>query len=216
MSLTCPVFCGSRPFASARDDGSADEHIAETRPRAYARDPVMRGEALRERARELPFAREEDPVPRHEYVVEEYLRRSLAVTRGERRARLPGPSGLARDELDSLRIYGDRERHRVVLVLRRHAASGEDYYFVRVRRARDYRLDAPHRNAAVVAPDDAEVEVGVVLLVGAFRAVALGVRHGDARGEVGVLEVFEIREELYVIFRAEVEVYVVGRFVEGV
>ena len=115
---------------------------------------------------------------------------------------------------------GSVERHgaadREIGVRLLHAAAGHDEEAVNVGRARHDRLGAADDDPVRAPPDDAHIGVGHGLFVRPLRAVALGVGHGDAERQVGVLHLMQVGEEARAVAGALIGVDAMRRLPDGV
>ena len=145
------------------------------------------------------FARHEDALPRHQDVLEQYDARRLPVFAGEFGCRLTRPPGLARHDGDAIGVDRHGAADGEIGVLFRMRAARHDEKFVHIGGTCDDRLGARDDDAILPPLLDVDIGVAVFLLAGALRAVALGVRHGDAERQVAILRVVHIGEEALVI-----------------
>ena len=163
--------------------------------------PVDVRERVRDLARELRLAAEEHALPRHEHVVEDRERLHQVVVARDGRLELVGvlAGEAAADELDARRVDRHRERHGVVGVDRAHGALRDDHELVRDHRAGRVRLGAAHDDAVGATLDDAQVEVGVVLVGGPLAAIALDVGDGGGGHQLLALEALHEVDDTLVV-----------------
>ena len=108
------------------------------------------------------------------------------------------------------------KRNGIVLVGFLHGHGRHDEVLVRVDGSRLVGLSSAHHNAIGTHFHDVEIEVGVGLLRGTQRAVALGVGHGTVNSQVVVLNHFQIFSEALVIFSAIFLIDFKSRGIDGV
>jgi len=168
--------------------GQADEQLRQAHRLDHAAGALPQAERLRQAAGELHFTRQEDAIPRHQHVVEhdEAFRHAVMGARRivefvQRRRR-----EAAVDDADALGVDRDRERDRVVLLVLAHAFGRHHHQLMDQRRRGDVQLGAAHDDAVLGAVDDPDIEIRVVLLVGAALAVALGIGDDFGRAQVVV------------------------------
>jgi hypothetical protein len=194
------VIASRRPWARSAVEAvglghqraGADQQVAVAGARGDAGVAVVGGVGIGDLGAVPPFAGEEDALPGHEDAVEQAHRGALAVAVGEaappprRAARRGAPPGQAR------RVDRHRAAHGVIGVGFGHRAARHHQQLVHVGPAGDDGLGAGNHDAVGAALDDMHVGIRVGLGVRPLRAVALGVGHGDADGEVGVADVLVV------------------------
>ena len=199
------------------DDDVRDAHLAGAVVLA-----VESGESLDEFLREFGLAAHEDLVPGDEDVVQDG--QGLAADDGER-----GVAGVdiafqtavlvrlaAEDMHDARRIDGDDPRNGVVLVFRSEVGRGQDEHLVRVDHAGLVRLRAADDHAVFAAFHDVHEEVRIRLGAGFLAAVTLGVGHGTGHHDVGLLDVFQVLLDAFVVIRPVFLVDLIRGDVRGV
>ncbi len=130
---------------------------------------------------------------------------------------LAGVAGLPpEDVLDAGGVGGYREGDRPVFLARPHGYRRHDDDLVGVQHARLVELGAAHDHAVALAGDDAQVEVGVGLVLGALAAVALGVGHRSVDHHVLRLNAGPVLAEAAVVVGAVLLVALVGHAEHGV
>ena len=154
----------------------------------------------------FPFAGEENAFPWDGDAVEKHHRGGLPVLAREERlavfqlfaraARRAGHDG------DPGRIHAHRTAHGEFRILAPHVPTGHDEELVHVGCAGDDGLGAADDDALGVAFHDVDVGVRVRLLVRLPAAVALGVGHGDAQGQVLVLDMGQVGVKAGTVLRA--------------
>ena len=143
----------------------------------------------------VPLTGEEHALPRDEHVVENHHAGGLAITGAEFRRLLPRAARRACDDGDAVGIHRHRAAEREVAVVLGHVAARHDQIFVDIGGGGDDRLRSPYHDTVGPAPRDMHVRIAHGLGMGAERAVALAVGHGDAEGEVLRLHAVEVRDE---------------------
>ena len=183
----------------AHQGAGTNQEVAKPGARANAGVAVVRGVAVGQVARMLPFAGIKHAVPGHEHLVEHHHAGALAVLAAEQRLAMldlfAGPPGRARNDGDAGRIDRHGAADGKVRVLAAHVAAWHDQEFMHIRRAGHDGLGARDDDAFGIAFDDMQVAVDVRLLVRAPAAVALGVGHGDAQRQVLVLHAVQVIEK---------------------
>jgi hypothetical protein len=106
-----------------------------------------------------------------------------------------GPAGRSRDDGEAGRVERHRAAHGEVGVFAAHVAAGHDQQLVHIGRAGHDGLGARDDDAARIALDHVQVAVDIGLLVRPAAAVALGIGHGDAQGQVLVLHAVQVLME---------------------
>ena len=96
-----------------------------------------------------------------------------------------------REQLQSRRVDRQRERDRVSLVLGAHRTRRQHDHFIGIGRDAGVDLGAAHDDTVGALLDDSHVVVGMVLLRGSERAIALdvGLRDGDREIVVAAIAV---------------------------
>ncbi|MCY1226415.1 hypothetical protein D9M72_386440 [compost metagenome] len=190
------LLAGVEAVGLAHQRAGADQQVAEAGAGRDATVAVVRGVAVGQVARVLPFAGVEHALPRHEHAVEHAHAGALAVLAAEEGVAVlqlfAGSAGRPRDDGEPGRIERNGAADGEVGVFLAHVAAGHDQQFVHVRRAGHDGLGARNDDAARVALDHVQVAVDVRLLVRPAAAVALGVGHGDAQGQVLVLDAVQV------------------------
>ena len=156
---------------------------------------------------------------RNEDVVEDHDADGLTVFRGEFGRGLPGPPRGTRHDGDAGRVAWNGAADREVLVPRSMRTARHHQKFMHVRRAGDDGLGAANDDAVLAPFLDVDVDVAIDLLARAFGAVALGVSHGDAKGQVALLDFVQIAQEALTVIAAMAIIGSAGRLknsVEGV
>ena len=195
--------------------GGADEHVAHAHLTATVALAVVAGEPLHQHAGEVILAAHKDALVGHEHVVKDHQGLHTAkftVAHVHLAAlQLTGVAALAADDhKDAVGVHGHGEGHRVVLVLSLHGLGGHDDDLVAVQRTGLVHLGAPHHNAVGTALHDVQEQVGVGLLMGSLRAVALGVGHGAVHGQVILLYIGGELDEVLMIVGAILLVGLIG------
>ena len=186
------------------DEGaSADEEISEAGARGDAGLPVMGRVAIGEEGGLLPFAGEEDALPRHEDVVEERHAGGLPELAAELRRLFARTPRRPRHEGQVGRVDGHRAADGEVLVGLGHVAARHDEELVHVGRAGDDGLHAREDDAVLSPLGDVQVRVEIFLLVGALAPVAAAVGHGDADRQIFVLHALQICVEPILVVAAQ-------------
>ncbi len=141
---------------------------------------------------------EEDPLVRHENVVEDGQRLDHLVSRGDRpRPRVGvGVEEVRAEELHARCRDRHRERDRPVLLALCERTGRDHDHLVDVGGARRVDLRAAHDDAVRPAVDDPHVEVGIALGRGALRAVALDVGLADRQRQIAVAAVLVERSDV--------------------
>ncbi len=106
-----------------------------------------------------------------------------------------GPAGRPRHDGQARGVDGHGAADGEVGVFAAHVAAGHDQQLVHVGRAGHDRLGARDHDAPRIALDHMQVAVGVGLFVRPAAAVALGIGHGDAQGQVLVLHAVQVVQE---------------------
>jgi hypothetical protein len=123
---------------------------------------------------------------------------------------LTGAACRPRDDGYSRGIHRQRAANGEIGVGGSQVAAGHDQQFVHVRRAGNDRLGAGDDDSPGLTLDNVQVGVGVRLLVGSLRAVALGVGHGDSQRQVARLHLFEVSREARPMFAAAARIVDAG------
>ncbi len=176
----------------------------------------MRGIGGGQKSALLNLASQKHPRVRHEHIIEHHNADRLAVMGGKLRRRFTRAPGRPRHNRHALRINRHGAAHSKILIPRCMGAAGHDQEFVHIRRAGNDGLGAGNHNPVLAPLLDMHISIAVGLKAGAFRAVALGIRHGDAKGEVLVLHLVQIGQKPLRIIRAVVGVQSVGRLINPV
>ena len=153
-------------------------------------EPLPQAERVREHRRVMRLAVEEHALVRNEHVVEDHeALRHVVPARDRERAQVAVARRIGGVH-DAHARRGDRHHRgdRVRLLARLHRLRRDGHQVVGVGRARDVELRAADHDTVRVAVHHAHVQVGIVLLGGRQRAVAL--RVGDALDDA---EVFLLR-----------------------
>ncbi len=152
----------------------------------------------------LPFAGVEHVVHGHEHALEKAHAGALAVLAAEQRVAVlqcfSRAAGRAGDDGQAWRVDRHRAADGKVGVFAAHVAAGHDQQLVHVGRTGHDGLGAADDDAALpvvhgIALDDAHITVRVALLERPQAAVALGVGHGHAQGQVLVLHAMQVVQE---------------------
>ena len=164
----------------------------------------------------LPFAAQEDPLPGHEHVFEYAHRRGLPVTTAEQGLVHAGATSWAGDDGEPGGVDRYRAGDGEGLIRGVHRAARQDQEFVDVGCGSDDGLDPRDHDAAGSRLDPVHVGVGMGLLVRAQTAIALGIGHGNADGEVARLDVGQISGQALLVVRAVLGIETVGQLPGGV
>ena len=174
----------------ARDAVGLRDRVARARHQFEQRQLVRhRGEAMeahegqREQSGEIDLALQEHALLGHEHVVEDRQRLHHLVPRADRMLEIVFVRAAVRrrEQLQSRRVDRQRERDRVSLVLGAHRTRRQHDHFISIGRDAGVDLRAAHDDTVGALLDDSHVVVGMVLLRGPERAIALdvGLRDGD-------------------------------------
>ena len=135
---------------------------------------VLGGVAVSKLLRMLPFAGQENPLPRYQHPIEQTNAGRLAVLGAELGGGLTGPTGGTGDDGQPGRIHRHGAAHREIPIRFGHGPTWHHQQFVNVRRAGDDGLDPRDADSLGVPPDDPKVSILIRLGVRPQRAVALG------------------------------------------
>jgi hypothetical protein len=173
---------------------------------------MIGSERLGQVAGQWPFAAQKDPFPRHKNVIKDGQRLYAGKTRADRRCHFPFDRrrSAATDHGDARRIGGDGKGHRIVGILLAHVAGGQHDELVGVGSQGVMGLGAAYHDTVLVLFHHVQIQIGVGLLVGPQRTVALDVGHGRVAHQVILLKVLDVFQQPGVVASTEHAVGVVG------
>ncbi len=152
---------------------------------------MVLNETKGERPGEVVLSGHENPLPRHEHIVEDGDRLHHLVFGAQWRIELALRAAAVRagHQLQAGRVHGDGERQCVVLVALTQRPRGQHDELVHVGRTARVELRPADHDAIRPAFDDTGVHVGVGLVARPCRTVALHIRLRDRDREIVIAAV---------------------------